>query len=262
MTGVTICVLTYGNYAHLARRAIESIRAHCPRSQYQFVVGANAAGDETLSYLEHLKNTGGIDRLLVSEVNMYKCPMMRRMFRCVESELVWWFDDDSYIVDPAAFSRWRRSAERSSRRTVLWGRAAVCDHPFAFAPGIDAIAFVRSADWYRGLPPPSWKLGGRGEFDYASLGTGDGRWFFFVGGCWMMRTRSIRALDWPDRRLRRLGDDVFLGEAIRQHGWRLGNINNPGVAINTEPRRGSPGGFLLPPPNLRCPEKECYDACR
>ncbi|HTL55809.1 MAG TPA: glycosyltransferase [Candidatus Limnocylindrales bacterium] len=241
---VTFCVLTYGDYPRMATRVIESIQRHCPRAEYRLVVGANAVSNPTLSFLESLERGGDIDDLIVHEENLNKCPMMRRMFERVGTNLVWWFDDDSYIVDPAAFDHWRRCVGQASSETVMWGKVAVCDHPSAFAPGLpDAVAFVRSADWYRGLTPPSWKLGGRGEFDYAGHGTGDGRWFFVLGGCWMIRTRVIRALDWPDRRLEKLGDDVFLGEAIRQNGWRLQNIDGPGVAIDTEPRRGAAGAF-------------------
>jgi GT2 family glycosyltransferase len=244
---ITICVLTFGDYPDLARRAIGSILAHCPRSGYRFIVGANAVADETCSFLESARNSGGIDHLIVSKRNINKCPMMRRMFERVETELVWWFDDDSYILDASAFGHWRRCAERASARTVMWGKVAVCDHPSAFAPDLpDAVAFVRSADWYCGLTPPSWKVGGRGEFDFQGRGTGDGRWFFILGSCWMIRTRTIRALNWPDRRLLKLGDDVFLGEAIRQHGWLLQNLDEPGVAIDSEPRRGSIGSFSAP----------------
>jgi GT2 family glycosyltransferase len=208
------------------------------------VVGANAVGNQTLRFLKSLKSAGEIDELIVHPENVNKCPMMRQMFERVRAELIWWFDDDSYILDPAAFDRWRRCAEQAFAQTVMWGKVAVCDHPSAFAPDLpNAVEFVRSAEWYCGLTPPSWKVGGRGQFDFQERGTGDGRWFFVLGGCWMIRTHAVRALDWPDRRLIKLGDDVFLGEAIRQQGWEFQNIDDPGVAIDTEPRRGSPGIF-------------------
>jgi GT2 family glycosyltransferase len=95
------------------------------------------------------------------------------------------------------------------------------------------------------LTPPYWRPGGKGEFNFEGRGTGDGRWFFIPGGCWLMRTAALRELDWPDRRIIKMGNDVFLGEAIRQQGWELENIGSPGVAINTEARRGDPG--CLPP---------------
>jgi GT2 family glycosyltransferase len=74
--------------------------------------------------------------------------------------------------------------------------------------------------------------------NFQGRGTGDGRWYFILGGSWLIRTSAVRAIDWPDPRLLRHGEDVFLGEAIRQHGWQIANIGTPGVAINTEERRG------------------------
>jgi hypothetical protein len=242
MADVSICVLTYGDYPELACRSIESIRRHCPRPRYQLVVGGNAIGERTRAHLETIHMGGGIDELILSPVNLNQCPMMRRMFQKVESEFIWWFDDDSYITEPGALNHWLTAARGAPEHTVMWGPAAMCDHPLGFAPELDdVVGFVRRAAWYRGLPPPTWKLGGKGEFNFEGRGTGDGRWFFIVGGCWLMRAVAIRALDWPDRRLIKMGNDVFLGEAIRQHGWEIENIGSPGVAVNTEPRRGDPG---------------------
>ena len=242
MPKVSICVLTYGDYPHLARRVIESIRANCPRSEYELIVGANAIGNDTAQYLQFLEADNAIDHLVVSRQNLNKCPMMRKMFREVRTELIWWFDDDSYILDPTAFARWLGAVGTSPKETVMWGRMAWCNYTLGFAPDLpDAVAFVRSAPWYRGLPPPSWKPGGKGQFDFQGRGTGDGRWIFIVGGCWLIRTSAVLSLDWPDKRLSKMGDDAFLGEAIRQQGWDIMNIDNPGIAINAESRRGEIG---------------------
>ena len=244
---VTICVLTYGDYPALARRAVESIRRHCPRSRYELFVGANAASQETGSYLESLQRAGDIDRLIQSEVNLNKNPMMRLLFREVRTEFIWWFDDDSYITDPDALDHWVATAKAAPESTALWGSLGVCNDPLAFAADLDdVLGFVRSASWYRGLPPPSWKPGGKGELDFEGRGTGDGQWFFIFGGCGLYRTRALAEIDWPDKRLIKMGEDVFLGEAVRQQGWSLGHIEDPGVAINTEARRGDPG--LTPEP--------------
>jgi hypothetical protein len=238
---VTICALTYGDYPQLIRRLIESIQRHCSRSEYRLVVGANAACSKTLDYLQGLEGKGEIDRLIVSALNLNKNPMMRRMFERIETEFIWWFDDDSYITEPGACARWLQHASAAPDSTALWGEAAYCGHRLGFSEVEDVLAFVRSAAWYRGLPPPSWQPGGKGEFNFENRGTGDGRWIFVVGGCWLIRTQAVRAIDWPDPRLIKLGDDVFLGEAIRQQGWDLADMPNRGIAINTESRRGETG---------------------
>jgi hypothetical protein len=238
---VTICGLTYGEYPQLIRRLIESIQRHCSRSEYRLVVGANAACSETLDYLRGLESKGEIDCLIVSALNLNKNPMMRRMFEVIDTEFIWWFDDDSYITEPGACARWLQHASAAPDSTALWGEAAYCGHRLGFSEVEDVLGFVRSAAWYRGLPPPSWQPGGKGEFNFENRGTGDGRWIFVVGGCFLIRTLAVRAMDWPDRRLVKQGEDVFLGEAVRQQGWDLADMPNRGVAINTESRRGDHG---------------------
>lgn len=234
-----MCVLTYGDYPRLAQRVIGSIQRNCSRSRYQLIVGANAIGAETRAYLDSLHTQGEIDQVIVSAENINKCPMMRRMFAKVETEFIWWFDDDSYIKKSGAFDQWLNRAKRAPQQTSMWGKLAWCEHPLAFVPDMeDVLAFVRSAEWYRGLPPPSWRMGGKGEFNFEGRGTGDGRWFFMTGGCWLARTSALRAMDWPDKRLIMQGEDVFLGEAMRQQGLEIANNEGRGVAVNTEERRG------------------------
>jgi len=238
---VTICVLTYGDFLRLARQAIESIQRHCPRSDYRLVAGANAVGEQTHSFLQARRKAGDLDRLILSPGNLNKCPMMRRMFEHVTTEYIWWFDDDCYVTEPDALSRWLVAAQAAPESTVMWGRLCRCTRTLDFTDLENAVDFVRRAPWYRGLPPPSWRAGGKGEFNFQNRNFGDGRWDFITGGCWLMRTSAIRALDWPDRRLVKLGDDVFLGEAIRQQGWRIENNGLPGVVIPPEPGRGDLG---------------------
>ena len=223
---ITICVLTYGEYPDLAARTIQSILERCERSQYRLVVGANAVGSKTLGYLQRLESARAIDSLILSSENIDKSPMMRRMFEGIDTEFIWWFDDDSYITDPQALLHRLEIARNADAETVLWGHQFFFGHERDFNYGADVEGFVRGAPWYRGKEPPSWKSGG------------DGRWFFITGGSWLIRTATVQALDWPDARLIKRNDDVFLCEAIRQQGWKVQDIGPLGVAINTEPRRG------------------------
>lgn len=217
---VTIAVLTYGDYPALARRAIDSVLAHCRRASYRLVVGANAVGTETRDYLKGLKARGAIDRLILSPVNINKCPMMRRMLRGVRTPYVWWFDDDSYVTSADALPERLRVARSAPPYEVIWGEVFGFGAEEHFSGGADVSGYVRRAPWYRGLPlPPDC-------------------WVFATGGCWFARTAALRALRWPDRGLVKRADDILLGEAIRQQGWTMGNIGPYGVRVNTETRRG------------------------
>jgi GT2 family glycosyltransferase len=162
--------------------------------------------------------------------------MMRRMFLDVRSEFLWWFDDDSFVTSPTALSERLCVAQKTSPDIVMWGEQYMCEHRVSFCDG-DPTDFVRSATWYRGLTPPSWEPGGKGEFNFDQRGGGDGRWIFLTGGNWFIRCTALAALDWPDPRLVTFGEDVFLGEAIRQHGWRIQHIGKLGVETNCAPRR-------------------------
>jgi len=236
---VTICVLTYGDYPELARRCINSIVSNCDRNHYRLVVGANSVNHHTRDYLNTLVSIGSIDALYESEININKCPMMRRMFQDIDSEFIWWFDDDSNIIDTQALSQRLAIARTASPSTVIWGHEFFFGDEKDFSYGTDVVGFVRSAPWYRGRNPPSWERGGKDEYDFEGRGVGDGRWFFITGGCWFIRTSVIRALDWPDRRMIKRNDDVFLCEAIRQQGWHVADIGPLGVMINDAARRGA-----------------------
>ena len=124
---VTICVLTYGDYPELAERSIGSIVTHLDRAQYRLVVGANAVCAQTAAYLEGLLERGTIDRLERSEENINKCPMMRRMFDGIDTDFIWWFDDDSWVEDPRALDCFLEVASSAPQRTAMWGLAMFVD---------------------------------------------------------------------------------------------------------------------------------------
>lgn len=239
---VTIAVLLYGDHADLANRVLQSIEQHCTREAYKLIVGCNAIGNRTKELINEGLDAGLIDQALLSEQNLNKCPMMREMFSLVSTEYLWWFDDDCFISDDWALRHRLDIADRSPANVVMWGRLAWCDSKRAFTELSNPIQFVRDASWYRGLPPPSWKWGGKGEFDFEGKGSGNGQWDFITGGEWFIRFKAIELLDWPDPRLIKYGDDVFLGEAIRQQGWKLQHMKTPGtVILDHQPSRGQLG---------------------
>lgn len=229
---VTICALTYGDNPRLIRRCLESIRQFCQRSAFRLVVGANAPSPRSLRYLLNLRREGFIDRLHLSPVNLNKCPMMRRMFQGgIETEFVWWFDDDSHVLRRTALPRRLTLARQSPPEIVAWGHRYFMSHEDQFDCGCDLRTWIRAASWYRSRPLPSWDM----EPTDAAAGNPppapDGRWFFLTGGNWFARTEALQAMDWPDRRLILQAEDILLGEAIRQQGWGFMDIGSLGVAI-------------------------------
>ena len=216
---MTAFVLLYGDYPELAKQFLE----HWNRNAFGLPlrVGMNGCGEATRRRVrESTACGGGCIQVLESETNLGKAPMMRRMFRSwpIHSEWIVWFDDDSFPF---------RADWESSLRVAIAAQpeAAMLGVPAEVTMDVRMARWVESAPWYRGVP---W-LGEVG-------GEGLRRIEFILGGFWVLRTEWIWRLDWPDARLGHFGDDVALGEAIRQQGGKLGFFRS-GVRIDTAPRR-------------------------
>lgn len=216
---VTICVLLYGNYPGLARQTIDSVVNHCDRDLYRLIVGCNACCQETIEYLNSVRQ---IDHLIVSEININKCPMQRRMFELVDTEYIWWFDDDSFVVEDFALKSRIEIADNSPVSTVLWGPVFYWNDQYGFNFGVDVEPWIRSQPWYSREPIPC---------DVS------GKWVFVIGASWFARTSALRQLNWPPESFIKAGDDAILCEAIRQSGWSFEQIGECGTEFQTHERR-------------------------
>ena len=216
---VTVCVLAYGDHAPLLARCLESLRA-LPDSLYDLDIWMNAPGRETFGLVDHFPVE--VRRLRIARENVGKCAAMRGLFTGVESEFVWWFDDDVYLLQEsarAALPRRLTLARCASPDVVAWGHVWTADAR-TWSYGLPVPEFCESADWYRGLPlPRRW-------------------WPFLAGYNWFARMDALRRMDWPDRRLDCAADDVFLGEAIRQDGSRFADVGSLDIGGSGTPRRG------------------------
>jgi GT2 family glycosyltransferase len=223
----SILVLCYGDHYNLAVRVLSSLMKLGVREDIEIIIGLNDVCDQTRALAKE------IGKVVESKANVGKYEMMRRMLAQVTGELVWWFDDDSYIVDGSALERRLMAIRRAPEHQVLWGHTHFFHGTKEFDYGEDVVEFVRSAAWYKGRPIPCGVVrpGDHGE------GACD-RWFFATGGCWIAMTEALRILRWPDVRMTARNDDVLLCEAIRQQGWSFADIGPAGCVINDAPRRG------------------------
>lgn len=216
---VTICALCYGHHPDLAERLLTSLWRHTTPESFQLRIAANAPSAATLRVFDRLLPRLSPRHVVVSEENLYKAPMMRRLLYDQPIETPWtlWFDDDSFVYR----SDWLFMLECRSRqdpRVDMWGRKLF------IRAGEAHRHFISEAPWYRNrdLSPD-----GR---------PGCYRLDFIGGGFWAIRTRWLTELNWPDPRLVHFGDDYMLGEALRQQGASIGNAFS-GVAIGQAVRR-------------------------
>lgn len=215
---ITICTLFYGDYPDLARRCLGSILATTPQNAYQLRVGLNAVKPRSRSVIDKLVVSAPDVRVYEREVEPFKYPMMRRMFREPEIATDWivWFDDDSYVE-----RGWYQALVRAIKADPA---AAMFGKPYYYRLAPGQVPWIRAASWYRGRPLLTRKTSPISRFH--------------TGGWWALRTSTMLELDWPDPRLSHNGGDVMLGVALHQADARLSTFYT-GVNISRSPRRGA-----------------------
>lgn len=224
---MTVFVLCYGDYTELHMRCLKSILSTIPAEQLDLRVGANACCEASLNYLATLP----ITKLYRHDTNFLKYPLMREMFYDPElpitTKYLTWFDDDSYVVNPA----WLRRLSES----------IVSNHPHGSR--LFGIKFVhelrkdsearwfRTAPWYRHRP---WQL--RNGADAPN-----GSYIPFVsGGFWALSTECLQGSFLPDARLAHNGGDITIGAQVHQLGYKIKDFNRDKVFVHSSgaPRRG------------------------
>ncbi len=221
----TICVICYGDHPRLARRFLESLYRHTDPGWFILRAGLNEVGEATREMFVECKAAFGNIEIFEERKNIFKAPLMRKMFFHPPITTPWviWFDDDSYLTRGDWLQRLWLAIQRSPD-TDQWGRGYAL-----WEKKTEIEAFVKSAEWHRGLP----LLRGRDPAGQEAF-----EFRFATGGFWAIKTEILRALDWPDPRLVQANDDFLLGEALRQNGRILGNFEY-GVRINEAPRRNA-----------------------
>jgi len=231
----SIFVAFYGDHPDLCRRFLARLYRHTPTEGLWLRVGLNEVCQETVDVVEAASREFGNIGVHSEPRNVFKCPLMAKLFafRPIETEWVVWFDDDSYPYRDDWLPGLKLRMEVRPEVDV-WG------NPFFTEADEAAVQFIRSADWYRGVPFDHRKPSGeRTERPLLS---------FVEGGFWAARTRVIRELGWPDRRLVQNEEDYMFGEALRQNGFKIGRYKS-GVRINEAERRcpqDTPRSYGLP----------------
>jgi len=230
---VTICVLAYGRNSELAGRFLSSLYAHTDPRLFQLRAGLNEAGPATRrlfrDYAARFKNV----TLFVEPKNIFKYPIMRRMFYDPPLTSRWtiWCDDDTHFTRPDWLQRLALKIEFSPG-AVMWGKPYVLWRRDKFI-----LDWIKAGSWYRGLPCLRGKdLKGKDAAKFS----------FATGGFWAIRTEVLRQLNWPDPRLVHTTGDFLLGEVLRQNRMSLGRFDY-GVRINDAPRRNAKEAVAVSP---------------
>ena len=232
---LTICVLCYGDNLQLAERFLQALYKNTDPAAFRLRAGLNEVCSTTSSlFSEYQRIHGNID-IFFEPKNIFKSPMMRRMFSnpSISTDWIVWFDDDSYPTRSDWLQRLMLQIQRAPH-VAQWGEGHIL-----WNRDTNTRMFIETAQWYCGKPIRNGLDSERVEsMEFA----------FMTGGFWAIKTEVLRALNWPDPRLIQANDDFLLGEALRQNGYECRQFSR-GVHVNTHARRNAQAWEInhLPP---------------
>jgi GT2 family glycosyltransferase len=231
---LTICVVAYGAHAPLAERFLASLYRNTDPALFYLRAGLNEAEPKTQNLFDTYAKRFGNITIFAEAKNIFKNPLMRRMFYQPTLATTWtiWCDDDTHFTRPDWLQRLSSKIE-CSPEVAQWGKLYALWRRDQFI-----LDWIKAANWYQGIPClQGVDLDGNEATKFS----------FATGGFWAARTEALRHLDWPDRRLIHASEDFLLGEALRQNQFRLGSFKY-GLNINDAPRRNAEAAemHLLP----------------
>jgi len=224
---VTICTLLYGDYPELHARNLYSIVNNTPQGSYKLRVGLNQVCSATVGLLSRLRDQYEIE-VFESPENIKKYPMMRRMFRDLNTAWTVWLDDDSHFTESDWLKRLAVTIQENGPHGITMYGKQYFIHLMT-----TQLEWIKQAKWFQNRPIRIRKF-----FDHkAKRETQKVKTDFITGGFWAVKTEWIKQWDWPDPRINHNGGDVMMGEAIYQTGGQIKNWHY-GVAISDAKRRG------------------------
>jgi len=230
-----VCVLFYGadDYCcQLAKRVLNRPMRELGEDNVEFRFGFNAAGPDTRRVVAAFTDAAdyAVPVVVDSPKNIYKYPMMRRLFydKPVTAPLTMWFDDNSYIDPDIDVGAWIDRVRAQMQYCVALGSV--------YTQGLvgNQPAWIKAQSWFNGKEPAPYVK-------------------YLAGGWWVAQTEILRRFDWPSASIKHYGGDVMFGELLRQHDLQLCHFRD-GVCIQANadgiesatPRRGfaaTPVGF-------------------
>lgn len=231
---ITICGLSYGDHTRLALRCLKSIYANLDPKLFKLRWAMNEPSDEMKKAVtEYLKQKNNVVKVYESSPQIYKYPMMRRMFHDpdhpLDTDWVMWFDDDSHVTD----SNWIQTIGAEVDKKFL---AQDDKYPKGYHMFGKVYYFHLRGNQWDWIKQAKWYTGRKFNVDYTKRPPMD-KSDFCTGGFWLVTKEAIMAADWPDPRIKHRGGDIMMGVALQQQGYGVAQAYK-GVKISDAKQRG------------------------
>ena len=221
----TLFMLVYGDYPAMHEKALTPLLVLDPK-KVSVRLWLNAACPETINWLLCYAPKHWL--IYISDQNSPKYLVMRRLFNDSMNPIltpwVTWLDDDTHITQ----DDW---LDKTLQFITATPAAVFFGHQYWKRHLAGVTRWIRAAKWYTHRPfmkASAW-------YNKPTVrGTGVA---FIRGSYWWLKTKVIKALGWPDARLRHNGGDTALSEAV----WQTRQPQHSffyGIAKELAPRRG------------------------
>lgn len=207
-----ICILFYGagdKHLALAQRVLNKPMRLLAERNIEFRFGCNAVGNDTRNFLQTQLSRYYRSAKVVEQIpNIFKYPMMRRMFKFedISAPITMWFDHDSYIDPDIDVEHWLGRITKQ-------------------LSGCDMVGSVQKSrltdaqrDWVMRQPWATHEA----TTTYVQHA---------IGSWWAINTDILRQYDWPPTNLQQKDGDVLLGELFKQQNLHLCHFRD-GLRIN------------------------------
>jgi hypothetical protein len=221
---ISLCVLIYGDHAHLAARCLISISARLKRGLHHIAdvrLGLNeispATREVVLAFHNCVREWGTKVIHYDCPQNAFKYPLMRRMVLDQEDPVassVMWFDDDSYLCEGWSWNSLLKAAAGADMMGKIYHQGML---PRQWG-------WISKQAWFNpavGRPPRSKRCRNSESFR------------FCTGGWWMADRKIFLENDWPSPELKLIGGDSTTGELCRHQKYKLQGYEL-GVRINAD----------------------------
>lgn len=231
---ITVFSLTYGDHAKLALRCLEGLYGHTDSSLFKLRYGLNEViPSARKKILNFLKKQNNVEAVYEANPQIYKYPMMRRMFhdpaKPINTKWLLWLDDDSHLTDPNWISSLGDKVdEMFLQQDARYPKGYHCyGKVYYFHFRGNQWEWMKKADWYTGKPH---------NVDHSKKPPMD-KSDFCTGGFWLVTDEAIKTCNWPDERIKHRGGDIMLGAALQQQGYGVTQAFH-GVRISDAKQRG------------------------
>lgn len=199
----SVIIGAQGDYFEVLKTCLDSLlKGAIQPENFDIIVCGNRLGNKSNDYLMSLYKEKKIDRIILSNQNLNKDPMLRSAKEIIGTDFILWLDDDT----------------QSEMGWDLEVNKIIRENPNLNVAGniYKDAGNRRKKPYQRFLKKRPWYLGRNSEFQLNFE-----RMPFPVGWCLLMRRSLLDLLDFPDRDMHYKDDDVFLAEICRQYDIRI-----------------------------------------